>query len=168
MFDTSIITYIVDIDCIFKPTNINIFLWRKRLDSQMFSAVILIVHEAQGGGGWRTLSINKRGNVSTNTDCHNVLLFTSPSSARLTVVDIFNSQTTNRIKHPTSLILTEKSEDVETFTSDSKKNILSLHKSRKNAFMAQFSRQKNKGRNETFMQNIRHFGPILTESGYTR
>jgi hypothetical protein len=50
MFDTSIITYIVDIDCIFKPTNINIFLWRKRLDSQMFSAVILIVHEAQGGG----------------------------------------------------------------------------------------------------------------------
>jgi hypothetical protein len=34
--------------------------------------------------------------------------------------------------------------------------------------MAHFSRQRNKGPTEAFMQRVRHFCPILTKFGFTR
>jgi hypothetical protein len=48
------------------------------------------------------------------------------------------------------------------------KNIRSLHKSTQNAFMENFSRHKNKGRTEPLTQKVRHFSPILSNSGFTR
>ena len=44
-----------------------------------------------------TLFLNTRGKMSSNMDCQNVLLYTSPSSGSLSVVDIINRKTDSQL-----------------------------------------------------------------------
>jgi hypothetical protein len=90
----------------------------------------------------------------------------------LSVVDIINGQTdrqkTNRVKYPTSFVVKEKSVEDETGTSVAAKIFEAYINLGKMPLWRTSLAKKNKGRTEPLMQKVRHFSPILSNSGFTR